>query len=105
MNSQAAIPILQRLLGRLRVEHMEVAGADRSKEIPALLHAIECLTASVIAREKEIDRAVHMVREVISGPDGRDLKDVWAFLRDKLRFSEDEKQEIERRLGLADKEP
>ena len=100
MKSEFAIPILQKLLERYRIEHMGTSGINRGKEIPALLQAIECLASSVIEREKEINRAVHMIRDIISGPDARDLKEVWEFLRDKIQFSEEEKQEIERRLGL-----
>jgi len=41
-----------------------------------------------------------MIREISGWPD-KNLRDVWVFLCDKIRFSEDEKLEIESRLGIG----
>ena len=96
MKLEIAIDTLESMLDRLREEQVDIHHDD---EVEALQRAVDCLTTAVIKREAEIDRAVQMIREIGGWPD-RDIKDVWEFLRDKIRFSEDEKLEIESRLGI-----
>ena len=96
MKLEIAIDTLQAMIDRLRGEDMVV---DCDDETEALQRAIDCLTTAVIKREAEINRAVNMIREISGWPD-KDIRDVWFFLRDKIRFSEDEKLEIESRLGI-----
>ena len=88
--------MLESILDRLRGEDTAV---DPDEEAEALQRAIDCLSTAVIKREAEINRAVQMIREISGWPD-KDVRDVWMFLRDKIRFSEDEKLEIESRLGI-----
>ena len=96
MKLEIAIDTLQAMIERCQGNLIAI---PEDEEIEALQRAIDCLTTAVIKREAEIIRAVHMIREIGGWPD-RDIRDVWIFLRDKIRFSEDEKQEIESRLGI-----
>ena len=96
MKIEIAIDVLESMLDRLRGEDVVV---DPDEEAEALQRSIDCLTIALSKREAEINRAVNMIREIGGWPD-RDIRDVWTFLRDKIRFSEDEKLEIESRLGI-----
>ena len=96
MKLEIAIDTLQAMIERAQGNLIAI---PEDEEIEALQRAIDCLTTAVIKREAEINRAVHMIREIGGWPD-RDIRDVWMFLRDKMRFSEDEKLEIESRLGI-----
>jgi len=96
MKLEIAIDVLQSMIERAQGNLIAI---PEEEEVEALQRAIDCLTTAVIKREAEINRAVHMIREISGWPD-KDVKEVWAFLRDKIRFSEDEKLEIESRLGI-----
>ena len=96
MKLEIAIDTLQAMIERAQGNLIAI---PEDEEIEALQRAIDYLTTAVIKREAEINRAVHMIREISGWPD-KDVKEVWAFLRDKIRFSEDEKLEIESRLGI-----
>jgi len=96
MKIEIAIDTLQAMVERCQGNLIAI---PEDEEIEALQRAIDCLTVAMRRREAEIDRAVHMIREIGGWPD-RDIRDVWVFLRDKIRFSEDEKLEIESRLGI-----
>ena len=57
------------------------------------------------APEHDLHYTVRMVRKCAEVLNVGDLAGCWAFQRDKLRVTEEERDEIERRLGLAaDKE-
>ena len=96
MKLEIAIDTLQAMIERCQGNLIAI---PEDEEIEALQRAIDCLTTSVIKREAEINRAVQMIREIGGWPD-KDIRDVWNFLRGNLRFSEDEKLEIESRLGI-----
>ena len=96
MKLEIAIDTLQAMIERAQGNLIAI---PEDEEIEALQRAIDCLTTAVIHREAESNRAVQMIREIGGWPD-RDIRDVWMFLRDKMRFGEDEKQEIESRLGI-----
>ena len=96
MKLEIAIDTLQAMIERAQGNLIAI---PEDEEIEALKRAIDCLTTAVIHREAEINRAVQMIREIGGWPD-RDIRDVWMFLRDKMRFGEDEKLEIESRLGI-----
>ena len=96
MKLEIAIDTLQAMIERAQGNLIAI---PEDEEIDALQRAIDCLTTAVIHREAEINRAVHMIREIGGWPD-RDIRDVWMFLRDKMRIGEDEKLEIESRLGI-----
>ncbi len=95
----------QTAMGRTFYDHTlptiarELARLPEDEEVEALQRAIDCLTTAVIHREAEINRAVQLIREIGGWPD-RDIRDVWMFLRDKMRIGEDEKLKIESRLGI-----
>ena len=96
MKIEIAIDTLQAMIERAQGNLIAIPEDD---EIEALQRAIDCLTTALSRREAEIDRAVHMIREIGGWPD-KDIRGVWTFLRGNLRFSEDEKLEIESRLGI-----
>ncbi|HPQ72210.1 MAG TPA: hypothetical protein PLI17_18570 [Denitromonas sp.] len=96
MKLEIAIDTLQAMIERAQGNLIAI---PEDEEVEALQRAIDCLTTAVIKREAEINRAVHMIREIGGWPD-RDIRDVWMFLRDKMRFAEDEKLDIESRLGI-----
>ncbi|HPQ70597.1 MAG TPA: hypothetical protein PKW95_15840 [bacterium] len=96
MKLEIAIDVLQSMIERAQGNLIAI---PEEEEVEALQRAIDCLTTAVIKREAEINRAVHMIREISGWPD-KDVSEVWIFLRDKIRFSEDEKLEIESRLGI-----
>jgi len=96
MKLEIAIDTLQAMIERAQGNLIAI---PEDEEVEALQRAIDCLTTAVLKREQEINRAVHMIREISGWPD-KDVTEVWTFLRDKIRFSEDEKLEIESRLGI-----
>jgi len=96
MKLEIAIDVLESMIERCQGNLIAI---PEDEEVAALQRAIDCLSTAVLKREQEINRAVHMIREIGGWPD-RDIRDVWVFLRDKIRFSEDEKLEIESRLGI-----
>jgi len=96
MKLEIAIDTLQAMIERAQGNLIAI---PEDEEVEALQRAIDCLTTAVIHREAEINRAVQMIREIGGWPD-KDIRDVWNFLRGNLRFSEDEKLEIESRLGI-----
>ena len=51
--------------------------------------------------ESDLDYTVKMIRLCAEKLNAGDLPGTWAFLRDRLRLSDLERREIERRLGLA----
>ena len=96
MRLEIAIDTLQSMIERAQGNLIAI---PEEEEVEALQRAIDCLTTALSKREAEINRAVNMIREIGGWPD-KDVKEVWAFLRDKIRFSEDEKLEIESRLSV-----
>ena len=96
MKLEIAIDTLEAMIERCQGNLIAI---PEDEEVEALQRAIDCLTTALSKREAEINRAVNMIREIGGWPD-RDIRDVWEFLRDKIRFSEDEKLEIESRLGI-----
>ena len=96
MKIEIAIDVLQSMIERAQGNLIAI---PEDEEVEALQRAIDCLTTALSKREAEINRAVNMIREIGGWPD-RDIRDVWVFLRDKIRFSEDEKLEIENHLGI-----
>ena len=53
------------------------------------------------ARSLDLDLTVRMIRKVAEVLNAGDLAGCWTFLRDRLRVTEDQRDEIERRLGLG----
>jgi len=93
MNLTPTIEILRDLCERLQ-------GACSDDEAEALDVAVDHLIDAQRKRDAHINKAVHLIRDVMAGPDGRDLETTWQFLRTKLIFDEEDLQEIESMLGL-----
>jgi len=73
-------------------------------EAAALKIAIEHVVHADQAREAEIDKAVEIIRSAVFDSDGKLRKGAWQFLKVRIGFPEEDKAEIIKRLGLADKE-
>lgn len=100
MKLEIAIDTLQAMIERCQGNLIAIPETD---EVAALQRAIDCLTTAMSKREAEIEKAIRMIREIGGWPD-KDIQDVWTFIRATMHCPEDDKQEIERRLGLKDKE-
>ena len=50
---------------------------------------------------EDLDYTVRMIRLVADTLNAGDLPGAWAFLRERLRLTPDERAEVERRLGVA----
>jgi hypothetical protein len=97
MNLTPTIEILRDLCERLQ-------GACSEEEADALDVAVDHLIEAQRTRDAHIDKAVHVIRDVMSGPQGEDLETTWKFLRTKLIFDEEDLREIERLLRLRPEE-
>jgi len=73
-------------------------------EAEALTIAIEQLVKADRAREAEIEKAVELIHEAIFDSDGNLHESAWSYLKDRIDFPAEDKAEIIRRLGLAEKE-
>ena len=62
--------------------------------------ATDHLVAAYRARQREIKKAVKMLRAAITDPDGKINRRTWGYLRGRIGFPEEDKAEIARRLGL-----
>jgi hypothetical protein len=73
---------------------------ERCESFVRGLHAAG-LAELVIGAESDLDYTVKMIRLCADKLNAGDLTGTWQFLRDRLRLSDHERREIERRLGLA----
>ena len=73
-------------------------------EADALTIAIEQLEKADHAREAEIAKAVELFGDAVFDSGGNLHNDAWKYIRDRIDFPPEERAEIVRRLGLADKE-
>ena len=96
MKLEIAIDVLESMIERCQGNLIAI---PEDEEAEALQRAIDCLTTALSKREAEINRAVNMIREIGGWPD-KDLRDVWNFLRATMHYPEEDKEEIEHRLGL-----
>ena len=96
MKLEIAIDTLQSMIERCQGNLIAI---PENEEVEALQRAIDCLTTAAKNHEAEINRAVRMIREISGWPD-KDIRDVWNFLRATMHYPEEDKQKIERRLGL-----
>ena len=93
MNFKRAIKVLS--------ERKQVAAKD---EAEALSMAIDLLLRAVCDREAEINKAVELIGDAVFDSDGNLHKSAWSYIRDRIDFPPEDKAEIIRRLGLAEKE-
>ena len=73
-------------------------------EAEALTIAIEQLEKADHAREAEIAKAVELIGDAVFDSGGNLHNDAWKYIRDRIDFPPEDKAEIIRRLGLAEKE-
>ena len=73
-------------------------------EAEALAIAIEQLVKADRARQVEIKKAVGIIHDAVFDSDGNLNEGAWRYLKDRIDFPAEDKAEIIRRLGLAEKE-
>lgn len=73
-------------------------------EAEALAIAIEQLERADRARQAEIAKAVELIHDAVFDSDGNLHESAWSYIKDRIDFPPDDKAEIIRRLGLAEKE-
>ena len=101
MRLEIAIDTLQAMLDRLEGEKVEVHYDD---EVEALAIAIEHLEKADRNRQAEIEKAVELIHDAVFDSDGNLHKSAWGYIKDRIDFPPEDKAEIIRRLGLAEKE-
>ena len=74
------------------------------QEAEALTIAIEQLEKADRNREAEIAKAVELIGDAVFDSDGNLRESAWSYIKDRIDFPPDDKAEIVRRLGLAEKE-
>ena len=73
-------------------------------EAEALALAVEQLVKADRNREAEIKKAVSLIRDAVFDPQDNLNEGAWRYLKDRIDFPAEDKAEIIRRLGLAEKE-
>ena len=77
------------------------ASGDESE---ALAVAIEQLVKAYRVRQIEIKKAVSLIHDAVFDSEGNLNEGAWGYLKDRIDFPPEDKAEIIRRLGLAEKE-
>jgi len=93
MNFKQAIKVL-------RIRKRRVTG----EEAEALSIAIEQLVKADHNRDAEIEKAVELIHDAVFDSDGNLHESAWHYIKDRIDFPPEDKAEIIRRLGLAEKE-
>ena len=97
------IEAVQRRLEQTEGIEIVVGGEEIDERCEAFVLelASAALATLKVAPDHDLDYTVRMVRKCAEVLNAGDLEGCWAFLRDKLCVTETERDEIERRLGLA----
>ncbi len=74
------------------------------EEAEALAIAIEQVTKADRNREADIAKAVELIHDAVFDSEGNLHESAWSYIKDRIDFPPDDKAEIIRRLGLAEKE-
>ena len=96
-----AIDTLQAMIERAQGNLISI---PENKEIEALTIAIEQLEMADRNREAEIEKAVELIHDAVFDTDGNLHEAAWSYIKDRIDFPPEDKAEIIRRLGLAEKE-
>ena len=100
MKLALAIDTLQAMIERALGNLIDI---PEYQEIEALTIAIKQLEKADRNREAEIAKAVELIRDAVFDSDGNLHAGAWSYIKDRIDFPPDDKAEIIRRLGLADK--
>lgn len=100
MKLALAIDTLQAMLERAQGNLIAIPEDD---EIEALTIAIKQLEKADHTRQAEIEKAVELIRDAVFDSDGNLHSSAWSYIKDRIDFPAEDKAEIIRRLGLADK--
>ena len=90
---------LKQAIKMLRTRKRRATG----KEVEALAIAIELLIKADRNRQAEIKKAVGLIHDAVFDSDGNLNEGAWRYLKDRIDFPAEDKAEIIRRLGLAEK--
>jgi len=96
-----AINVLESMIERCQGNLIAIPEDD---EIGALTIAIKHLEKANRNREAEIEKAVELIRDAVFDSDGNLHAGAWSYIKDRIDFPPEDKAEIIRRLGLAEKE-
>ena len=85
-----------------RKKAIRVLGKRRARATGEYAAALDLAMESLVAAEKtrgrEIDQAVAMIREAVTGADGTLNKRAWGYLKNRIGFPPEDKAEIVRRV-------
>ena len=97
------IEAVQRRLEQTEGIEIVVGGEEIDERCEAFILELASagLATLTVVPEQDLDYTVRMVRKCAEVLNAGDLAGCWAFLRDKIRVTDEESDEIERRLGLA----
>jgi len=90
---------LKQAIKMLRIRKRRATG----REVEALAIAIELLVKADHTRQAEIKKAVEIIHDAVFDSDGNLNEGAWRYLKDRIDFPPEDKAEIIRRLGLAEK--
>jgi len=100
MKLEIAIDTLQAMIERAQGNLIAI---PEDEEIGALTIAIKQLEKADHNRQAEITKAVELIHDAVFDPDGNLHEAAWSYIKDRIDFPPEDKAEIIRRLGLADK--
>ena len=100
MKLALAIDTLQAMIKRAQGNLIAI---PENKEVEALTIAIEKLEKADRNRQAEIEKAVELIRDAVFDSEGNLHESAWRYIKDRIDFPPEDKVEIIRRLGLADK--
>ena len=100
MKLEIAIDVLESIIERCQGNLIAI---PEDKEVEALTIAIKQLEKADRNREAEIEKAVELIGDAVFDSDGNLHESAWSYIKDRIDFPPEDKAEIIRRLGLADK--
>ena len=101
MKIEIAIDVLESIIERCQGNLIAI---PEDKEVEALTIAIKQLEKADRNREAEIEKAVELIGDAVFDSDGNLHESAWSYIKDRIDFPPEDKAEIIRRLGLAEKE-
>jgi hypothetical protein len=95
------IAAVQARIARTEKVELAVEGKQIDARCEAFLQELDRAGLAELQRTsgEDLDHTVKMIRLVAEQLNAGDLTGAWAFLRPRLRLTEDEVEQIERRLG------
>ena len=101
------IAAVQRRLERTEGIELVVGGQEIDERCESFLRELVRLGLATLQRSfgVELDETERMIRQAAKLLNAGDLAGAWAFLRPRMRLTEEELQELDRRLGVTPSKP